>query len=174
MKIRNSKNIMEELFENLTEMMRIVSTHHFVINSPMIPGTNIKYVCSECGALGYRRWIYEERCWTDECFPLVCNIECKDKIIKDIKDWQNFDIASYNLAISLGIMKSSNLGTLPYKYVFWSNHPVGEMLAKILISLTKLDILEYNEDHLSYRWNPNYRGDWDLTEDEKVVKNIIE
>jgi len=92
-----------------------------------------------------------------------------------LKDWQDFDLASLNLAVSLGLMKEyDKTSSIPHKYVFWSNHPVGEMLAKMLVSLEELGILEFDEDSLKYRWDPNYRGDWDLTEDEKIVRSIIE
>jgi len=48
------------------------------------------------------------------------------------------------------------------KHVFWSNHPVGNLLNSMLEQMVTEGILEKrDEPDFQYRWNPRFRGSWE-------------
>jgi hypothetical protein len=75
----------------------------------------------------------------------------------ELADWNDWDGASYSLAISLGIMDKAKT---PYmsaaKHVFWSDNPLGNMLHQTLEELVKLGFVEKNEED-QYRWNKEFK-----------------
>ena len=78
-------------------------------------------------------------------------------------DWRDWDSAGLALAVCLGLMPppAPGGGWGNAKHVFWSNHPVGNALAKILDDLAAAGVLERRDDpDIQYRWNPSFRGDW--------------
>jgi hypothetical protein len=51
---------------------------------------------------------------------------------------------------------------LDAKHVFWTDHPVGNALHKILSELVNVGALEFREDpDYQYRWNTSFVGSWE-------------
>jgi hypothetical protein len=77
-----------------------------------------------------------------------------------LSDWTDIDWAGYQLAVCLGLMEESS----PFdfgkaKHVFWSNHPIGDLLFQMLDQLTAQGILEENDEpDFQYRWNAGFKG----------------
>jgi hypothetical protein len=83
-----------------------------------------------------------------------------DTLRESLADWTDWDGASYSLAICLGLMKPEPAFGIT-KHVFWSNHPIGELLLGILDSMTRAGIIERREEpDMQYRWNPSFIGSW--------------
>ena len=72
-----------------------------------------------------------------------------------LSDWQDLDLAAYDLAISMGIMTPEDSFATKVKWVFWSNNPLGNALYGFLVDLVKIGVLEKNDDD-QVRWNQNY------------------
>ena len=89
-------------------------------------------------------------------------------------DWEDYDIASYYLACSLGIMKyDPSFAIFRFvKGVFMTRTDLGTMLAEMLDELAKQGILERNsEDDCQFRWNKSFTGYWDRFEDELQINS---
>lgn len=80
-----------------------------------------------------------------------------------LQEWSDVPSAQMTLAINIGLMTVGTNYQVDAKHVFWSNHPVGNMLENVLKQLVQLNILEYREtpDDNEYRWNPAYKGGWE-------------
>jgi hypothetical protein len=78
-----------------------------------------------------------------------------------LSDWTDWDWAGYKLGICLGLMPPEpTFGRA--KHVFWSNHPVGNVLYRMLDELVALSVLEKrDEPDIQYRWNPAFQGSWE-------------
>jgi hypothetical protein len=78
-----------------------------------------------------------------------------------LREWTDWDLAAYNLGICLGLMPDERtFGNT--KHVFWSNHPLGNMLKAMLDRLVEHGVLEQrDEPDIQYRWNPTFRGSWE-------------
>ncbi len=80
---------------------------------------------------------------------------------ESIGEWTDWDVAAYRLGICLGLMPEARAFGAA-KHVFWSNHPVGELLHSMLDRLTAQGTLEKRaEPDIQYRWNPVFRGSWE-------------
>ena len=84
------------------------------------------------------------------------------KLKCSLAEWADWDVASYYIAIALGIAPDPS-GKLDFwggkKGVFWSANPLGEGLYQILEILVRSGILEKDEDELKFRWNSKF--DWE-------------
>jgi hypothetical protein len=79
-----------------------------------------------------------------------------------LADWTDWDFAAYYLARALGVMREDVRFHLEAKHVFWSNHPIGEMLYATLEHLVEVGVLQKREEpDDQYRWNPDFRGSWE-------------
>lgn len=78
-----------------------------------------------------------------------------------LREWTDFDGAEHALALCLGLMSPGISFATDAKHVYWTNNPVGNVLSEILQELTRVGILELNDD-LQYRWNPSFRGTWEF------------
>jgi hypothetical protein len=78
-----------------------------------------------------------------------------------ISDWTDWDWAAYSLGICLGLMPdAAAFGAA--KHVFWSNHPVGDLLYSMLDRMVEQGILEKrDEPDIQCRWSPSFRGSWE-------------
>jgi hypothetical protein len=77
-------------------------------------------------------------------------------------DWVDIDFAQYYLAQSLGLMDETVTFHSDAKHVFWTDNPIGNMLANMLDELTTTNILEKrDEPDFQYRWNQDFRGSWE-------------
>jgi hypothetical protein len=77
-----------------------------------------------------------------------------------LNEWTDWDVAGYALAVSLGLM-AARQDWGGEKHVFWSNHPIGNMLYGMLDELVTHGVLETrDEPDRQYRWNRGFRGDW--------------
>jgi hypothetical protein len=48
------------------------------------------------------------------------------------------------------------------KHVFWSDHPIGNALYRMLDELVGVGVLEKrDEPDTQYRWNPTFQGSWE-------------
>lgn len=78
-------------------------------------------------------------------------------------DWTDWDIAAYELARALGVMREGGRFHMEAKHVFWSDHPIGNMLDDMLQRLVAVGILQNRaEPDDQYRWNPDFRGSWEI------------
>ena len=79
---------------------------------------------------------------------------------KALANWQDFDIACYRLACALGVLPPFD-GTptdfISYKFLFWGANPLGETLCRFLDELVKCDVLEFDQEEIKYRWNPDFK-----------------
>lgn len=78
-----------------------------------------------------------------------------------LKDWTDWDVAEYRLAICLGLMSPQVDFASQAKHVFWSNNPVGTALSACLTQLVHTGVLEFDEEEQRVRWSPAFRGSWE-------------
>jgi len=80
---------------------------------------------------------------------------------EETRDWTDWDVAAYRLGIAIGLMPDQqSFGAT--KHVFWSIHPVGDMLYGMLNQMVLLGILEKRDKpDLQCRWSTGYRGSWE-------------
>lgn len=93
--------------------------------------------------------------------------------LRDMKEWQDWDGAAYELGLSLGLFsKERHPFSTKAKHVFWSRNDVGETLHEILERLVDIGVLEGrgNPDEgnspvpssfTQFRWNPCFHGSWE-------------
>ena len=67
--------------------------------------------------------------------------------------WHDWDVAEHNLAVCLGLMQDGYEAFQAAKYVFWTNHPIGEALYQMLVELAKVGVLEHDQEGSRFRWN---------------------
>jgi hypothetical protein len=79
-----------------------------------------------------------------------------------LRDWQDCDVAEYELGVTLGLWPEWGGGPPEedpwhgHKGVFWAANPLGTMLHETLVGLAKLGMLESREAGLEFRWNPSW------------------
>jgi len=80
---------------------------------------------------------------------------------ESLSDWRDWDGAAYALAECIGLVPPWN-GWGRTKHVFWSDHPIGNLLYATLEQLVAVGVLESrDEPDNQYRWNPAFRGSWE-------------
>jgi hypothetical protein len=75
-----------------------------------------------------------------------------------LTNWTDYDVAAYELGVVLGLLPEFG-GDDPWhgtKWMFWSANPLGEALHDFLVELSKIGVLQMNDD--GFRWNPDYSG----------------
>ena len=78
-----------------------------------------------------------------------------------LAEWTDWDWAGYELGICLGLMPPAPVFGRA-KHVFWSRHPVGEALYRVLDQLVAVGVLVKRDDpDFQYRWNPEFKGSWE-------------
>ncbi len=77
-----------------------------------------------------------------------------------LSDWSDVDAAGCALGVCIGLIPT-NEGWGRHKHVFWSSHPIGNMLYKMLDDLVAQGVLEKREPDFQYRWNQDFRGSWE-------------
>lgn len=81
-----------------------------------------------------------------------------------LKEWTDWDGASFELAVQLGLMEDGQESWLAHKGVFWSNNLLGTCLGVILEALVVADVLEKRtEPDVQYR----FRQDFDINKPMK-------
>jgi hypothetical protein len=81
---------------------------------------------------------------------------------KSLKDWTDVDVATFYLAVAVGVAPDPGdewLGWGDKKWIFWSANPLGESLYFMLAKLTECSVLLKKEGEDEYKWNPEF--DWD-------------
>ena len=81
-----------------------------------------------------------------------------------LKEWEDLDIAAYKLGCAVGIFPpedGSYFGFQSLKGLYWGANRFGESISGILDVLVKCDVLQYDEERMKIRWNPNFKGDWE-------------
>jgi hypothetical protein len=76
-----------------------------------------------------------------------------------IANWQDPDIAAYNIACCLGVIPRENgefITLTSVKSTFWGANALGDSMYKILYELVACNVLEFNEENEKFRWNPNF------------------
>jgi len=77
-----------------------------------------------------------------------------------LKDWTDWDGASFELAVLLGIMEPGPTSWLANKHVFWSDNRLGTSLHVILEALVSVGVLEKRtEPDTQYRYRQNFDVD---------------
>jgi len=85
-----------------------------------------------------------------------------DSLREELADWTDIDVAGFVLARRLGIIGADVQFQTHAKHVFWSEHPVGRALYRILDELVEAGVLEKrDEPDFQYRWNPAFKGSWE-------------
>lgn len=74
-----------------------------------------------------------------------------------LKDWVDFDIAMYELAVVLGIFKDYRIegGTIwdhAPKWVFWSRNPLGDKIGELLYKMVDDGLIEEDDEESRFRW----------------------
>lgn len=84
------------------------------------------------------------------------------RTLKDrLAEWHDWDGACFELAICLGLMPDDGeLFCIRAKHIFWTDNPVGNALYMMLMELVRIRVLLMADDKLSFRWNPEFQGDW--------------
>lgn len=78
-----------------------------------------------------------------------------------ISDWTDWDAAAAYLADCLGLIPATAASGAA-KHVFWSKHPVGDVLYSMLERMVEQGILEKrDEPDIQFRWSPTFRGSWE-------------
>lgn len=83
------------------------------------------------------------------------------KTLKErLTDWQDFDVAAYELGVVLGLF--SEFGAEPgkdpwngFKWILWSNNPIGYRLYEIIHQMTAVGMLLEDEEGRR-KWNPSF------------------
>ena len=78
-------------------------------------------------------------------------------------DWCDAHYTQMAVAICFGLMTTETNYQMEAKHVFWSNHPIGNMLSDFVDRLVEVGVLEHRETEYDdeYRWNPSFKGSWE-------------
>lgn len=68
---------------------------------------------------------------------------------------QDFDVAEFVVATSLGLFPSGVESWFKHKGVFWSNTPLGNALGDVLMALVRGGVLEKVDDKFVWVWDPD-------------------
>lgn len=80
-----------------------------------------------------------------------------------LPDWTDWDVAGYFAGVALGLI-DPECSPFPTdaKHVFWTDHPIGNLLHDLLEQLSSLGVLKRREEpDVQYRWSRAYRGTWE-------------
>lgn len=85
-----------------------------------------------------------------------------DGLNHSLSEWTDCDYAAYALGRAIGLWDKSTVFE-SYKWVFWTDNPVGAGLHKVLLQLTEAGVLNCDSD-LRFRWAghdvPEASTDW--------------
>lgn len=73
----------------------------------------------------------------------------------NLQDWTDAEVAVHDLARVLGIIPIDSVFATQFKWIGASNNPIGNALFDILETLSKLGVLEADDDW-RFRWNPTF------------------
>lgn len=77
-----------------------------------------------------------------------------------LKDWTEIDVSAFYVGVALGIIppasEEQKYSFSGYKWMFWTDNPLGNMLFDTLENLVNLKILEKHSNDELYRWNPDF------------------
>lgn len=76
-----------------------------------------------------------------------------------LTQWEDADIAAYKLGCALGVLPpedGSYNGFQAVKHLFWGANSLGETLSGFLDELVRCNVLQYDEDNVKFRWNPDF------------------
>ena len=88
---------------------------------------------------------------------------------RSLAEWTDADVASYYVAVALGIAPDSGKEWDFWggkKWMFWSANPLGDGLYRVLEMLTESGVLEKDEDEMKFRWNQKF--DWEKHGEEQT------
>lgn len=86
--------------------------------------------------------------------------------LKDrLKNWQDWDVAAYELATVLGLVPEFTSPQPPpptdgwhgFKWIFWSNNRLGNALYETLNTMIEAGVLEREVAMDRVRWNQSYQ-----------------
>jgi hypothetical protein len=70
----------------------------------------------------------------------------------DLADWVDWDVAAHFLGRSLGVFPDQDFPG-GFKYVFWTDNPLGNGLHDALLALVRAEVLERrDEPDEQFRW----------------------
>lgn len=77
-----------------------------------------------------------------------------------LKNWEDFDVVEFYLGCTLGIFEYDEKfeNFRKNKHIFWTNNPLGDMLAKMLEDMAAEGILEFDREELKLKWNEKYES----------------
>ena len=74
----------------------------------------------------------------------------------DLAEWTDVDVAAHHLARHLGMVPFES-AMREFKWVYWSDNPLGNLLVGTLETYVSLGALEKREEpDLQYRWSADY------------------
>jgi hypothetical protein len=80
--------------------------------------------------------------------------------LKDqLQDWVDIDTAQHLMAVDFGLVEPSGEAYHKYKWVYWSENPIGKKLYDILMSLVEMGCLFYDDEEQKVKWNNDYSID---------------
>ncbi len=76
-----------------------------------------------------------------------------------LKDWEDQDVSAYYLACCLGLTEynPSFEEFRKTKHIFWTGNPTGDLLYKMLQTMSEINILEFDDELGKYRWNQSLK-----------------
>ena len=84
--------------------------------------------------------------------PLILCVGERMNLKDVLKDWEDFDGASHELAIALGIIPIDS-DFIEHKWLYWTNNELGIFLHETLKRMYELGILEFDEEEFRFKWN---------------------
>jgi len=96
----------------------------------------------------------------------------KPQTLKEaLSDWSDLDHVRMTIAIGFGLMTEETNYQTDAKHVFWSNHPIGNLLYDLVHRLV-VGVLEHrnSDDDLEYRWNSGYKGSWEIALENRLKR----
>ena len=79
-----------------------------------------------------------------------------------LREWQDWDVASHYVGRALGLFPSESW-MAQYKGIFWTDNPLGNMLAGVLDSMVELGAVEKNSDN-EYRWVQGFKVQYGIVD----------
>ncbi|MDP9959429.1 hypothetical protein [Chryseobacterium lathyri] len=73
---------------------------------------------------------------------------------EEMKEWTDADIAMHQLALQLGMIPEDDFPR--FKSCYWTSSEKSKALGNILLELSKIGFLEFNQDEYTFKVNPDF------------------
>lgn len=73
---------------------------------------------------------------------------------EEMKEWTDADIAMHQLALQFGMIPEDNFPK--FKSCYWTNNEKSKVLKNILLELSQIGFVNFNEDENTFKVNPDF------------------